>query len=309
MNLVNFFSVSIISVVFLGSCNDGNNNDVADNIRKEAFKNRAEDFKDEDVKTYTKDQLKELKTASKVVYTLPSPNEMATILHETKAVYDIKILNPVDNLDQYVADLSKALNLGVYFADLSFTSMFDYPQQAMMFMGAAQALTEELNIDGVFTEDMMIRLEENTGDKDSLMQIVADAYVETDMVLQEDERPVIAKGILTGAWIEGLYIAVNLQTDKGKEKEVREKIADQKPSLNNLIEMLKDIEEPQLMQLIKQLQQLQLAFEAVEVVEVKDDSEAGNLANMKKVVMTDSTFELIKKIAIQTRDKVVTSKL
>lgn len=300
----------IVSSVVLIGCGGNDNTDIADGIKKEAKKNRNVDLdNEEEVRTYTKDQLRELKTASKVVYTLPSPNEMATILHETKAVYDIKILNPVANLDQYVADLSKALNLGVYFADLSFTSMFDYPQQAMMFMGAAQALTEELNIDGVFTEDMMVRIEENTGDKDSLMQIVADAYVETDVVLQEDERPIVAKAILAGAWIEGLFIAVNLQTAKGKELEVRNKIGSQKPSLNNLIEMLKDIEEPQLSALIKQLMQLQLAFEPVESVEVKDESEAGNLANMQKIVMSDQTFEMIKKITIQTRNKVVNSQL
>jgi hypothetical protein len=300
----------LVSSVFLIGCGGNDNTDIADGIKKEAKKNRNVDLdNEEEVRTYTKDQLRELKTASKVVYTLPSPNEMATILHETKAVYDIKILNPVANLDQYVADLSKALNLGVYFADLSFTSMFDYPQQAMMFMGAAQALTEELNIDGVFTEDMMVRIEENTGDKDSLMQIVADAYVETDVVLQEDERPIVAKAILAGAWIEGLFIAVNLQTAKGKELEVRNKIGAQKPSLDNLIEMLKDIEEPQLSALIKQLMQLQLAFEPVESVEVKDESEAGNLANMQKIVMSDQTFEMIKKITIQTRNKVVNSQL
>lgn len=310
MNFIYPLCFVLVSSVVLIGCGGNDNTDIVDGIKNEAKKNRSEDFNNEEVvRTYTKDQLRELKTASKVVYTLPSPNEMATILHETKAVYDIKILNPVDNLDQYVADLSKALNLGVYFADLSFTSMFDYPQQAMMFMGAAQALTEELNIDGVFTEDMMVRIEENTGDKDSLMQIVADAYVETDVVLQEDERPVVAKAILAGAWIEGLFIAVNLQTAKGKELEVRNKIGAQKASLNNLIEMLKEIEEPQLSALIKQLMQLQLAFEPIESVEVKDESEAGNLANMKKIVMSDQTFEMIKKITIQTRNKVVDSQL
>ena len=37
--------------------------------------------------------LKELKNASKVVYAVPSPVEMADILHKTKAVYDVEILN------------------------------------------------------------------------------------------------------------------------------------------------------------------------------------------------------------------------
>ena len=64
-------------------------------------------------KMYTPEQIKDLKSASKLVYTLPSPNEMAQILYETKAIYDLTLLNKVKNVDFYLTDLSKSLNLGV----------------------------------------------------------------------------------------------------------------------------------------------------------------------------------------------------
>ena len=184
--------------------------------------------------------LKELKNASKVVYAVPSPVEMADILHKTKAVYDVEILNDPNSNANYVTDYTRALNLGVYFADLSFTSMFDYPQEAMRFMGSAQAISEELNIQGVFTEEIMMRLEENMSNKDSLIEIVSSTYVDTDLYLQDNERPIIAKAILAGAWLEGLYIAVNLETDSNHASVIWEKIGEQKPALSNLVKMLED---------------------------------------------------------------------
>ena len=210
-------------------------------------------------------QIKELKNAAKVVYTLPSPVEMADILHETKAVYDVYVLNDPDAIDGYVTDFKRAMNLGVYFADLSFTSMFDYAQEAMKFMGAAQAMSDELNIEGVFTEDLMMRLEENMSNKDSLIHIVGSAYLDTDLYLQDNERPVVAKAILAGAWLEGLYIAVSLKTDSGQERQIWQKVGEQKPALGNLVRLLEDCKDDQFDSLLIDLRSLVKTFEAVKL--------------------------------------------
>ena len=214
----------------------------------------------EQERMYSARQLDELKTASKVVYNLPSPSEMAEILHETNAIYDIEILSNPKAEGKYNTDVTRALNLGVYFADLSFTSMFDYPQQAMLFMSAAQGLSEELDIEGVFNEELFIRLEENSSNKDSIMEIVSYAYMETDFYLQENDRSVLAKAILAGAWIEGLYIATHLKTEDTGTEEIWEKIGDQKRALTNLINMVEDCNEPQLQEFIVKLRKLEKSF-------------------------------------------------
>ena len=247
--------------------------------------------------SYTKEQIKELKTASKVVYNLPSPSEMAKILHETKAVYDIGILNNPKALHHYYTDVSRALNLGVYFADLSFTSMFDYPQQAMLFMGAAQALAEELNIVGVFNEKIVGRLEQNLSNKDSILDIVSETYMETDLYLQENERPIIAKAVLAGAWLEGLYIAVNLKTDAKKNGIVWEKLGEQKTALSNLINMIEDSNEPQLVSLVEQLRVLEASFSTVKVSQAtpNPNSTQSKAPVIKQIEMDEKTFQNIKK--------------
>lgn len=284
-----FYFVATIALV---SC--GNDQPVQPQIT-------AEDAFEEEEQIITVKQIKELKTASKVVYTLPSPVEMAELLHETNAVYDIEILNDPDGIDDYVTDVDRSLNLGVYFADLSFTSMFNYPQEAMKFMGAAQALSEELNIVGVFTEDVMIRLEENMSSKDSLMDIVASTYMDTDLYLQDNDRPIVAKAILGGAWIEGLYIAVNLKLDEGKENSIWKKIGEQKPALTNLINMLEDVNDPQFGPKLKELKELELVFDEVELNYESDSKSTTDEATKTTtigggldVVISPETFQKIK---------------
>lgn len=274
----------------------------------ESTENSVEPHEQE--QSFSTQQIKELKTASKVVYNLPSPAEMAKILHETEAIYDVEILNNPKASGQYYTDVTRALNLGVYFADLSFTSMFDYPQQAMLYMSAAEQLSEELNIVGVFNKELMERLENNLTDKDSIMEIVSMTYMKTDFYLQENDRSVLAKAILAGAWVEGLFVATKLNTPADKQNLVWEKIGEQKNALNNLINMLDDCKEPQLAELLAQLRLLNESFNSVGVKEVpnhSDSSKSTAVVYQKIIVPADSEAAIEAAVKI-CRNNIVSGK-
>lgn len=295
-----------ITTIILFSCG-GNDSNVDMN---EIESNITESF--DDAPTISKKQIKELKSASKVVYTLPPPLEMANLLHETGAAYNVDILNNPNNVNNYVTDFKRSLNFGVYFADLSFTSMFDHPQEAMKYMGASQAMSEELNIQGVFTDDVMMRLEENLSNRDSLMDIVASTYLETDLYLQDNERPMIAKSILSGAWLEGLYIAVNLSTEKGEEEKIWKKIGEQKPALSNLIKMLEESSDTSFSNMISDLKNLEKTFEEVQLNYGNSNSEKTDTINKTttlvdtlEIVISEATFNSIKEQATNIRNTIV----
>ncbi|MBL57902.1 MAG: hypothetical protein CMP61_12020 [Flavobacteriales bacterium] len=295
-----FYALAIISIV---ACGDENVTIKPKEIEADLGANHQEEERIVSQRT-----LKELKNASKVVYTLPSPVEMADILHKTSAVYDVAILNDPNSISNYVTDFKRALNLGVYFADLSFTSMFDYPQDAMKFMGAAQAMSDELNIQGVYTEEVMMKLEDNLSNKDSLIDIVASAYMDTDMYLQDNERPIIAKSILAGAWLEGLYIAVNLKTEPPKESEVWSKIGEQKPAIRNLKNMLADCNEPQFDSLVNKLDELVVLFDSIKLEEISKDKSTESkrvVSPLFKVEVTEELFEKIQAKAIEVRNGII----
>ena len=289
-------------VILVLACGEDN----SDNRSLDIFTDEETSFEEEERIVSTR-ILKELKNASKVVYALPSPVEMADILHETKAVYDVEILNNPNAISNYVTDYTKALNLGVYFADLSFTSMFDYPQEAMKFMGSAQAMSDELNIQGVFTEEVMMRLEENMSNKDSLIDIVSSTYVDTDLYLQDNERPIIAKAILAGAWLEGLYIAVNLETDSNQAYVIWEKIGEQKPALSNLVKMLEDCNDVQFDSLISDLNNLVDIFDKVQLNYERPikNSEKNKLVETLKVDISEELFKQIQAKTTDIRDGII----
>ena len=186
--------------------------------------------------------------------------------------------------------------------------MFDYPQQAMLYMSAAQGLSEELNIVGVFNEDLMNRLEDNLSNKDSIMDIVSQTYLETDLYLQENERAVIAKAILAGAWIEGLYIATHLKSQGNQRQQVIwEKIGEQKSALSNLINMIEDCNEPQLKAFIEKLRQLESAYADVSIIEEvpEQDSNRTGALLIRRVEISEMTEANIDLMASECRDHIV----
>lgn len=287
---------SIASILFV-ACGDG-----VDNNEQLGVFTDLESHQEEE-KIISMKSLKELKNASKVVYTFPPPIEIADILFKTKAVYDVEILNNPNRTTNYITDYKRALNLGVYFADLSFTSMFDYPQDAMKCIGAAQALSEELNIQGVFTDNLMMRLEDNMSNKDSLLDIVASTYMETELYLEDNEREFIAQAILLGAWIEGLYIAVNLRTDYEQESQIWDKVGEQKPALNNLVSMVKEGKDPIFKDLIVQLDSLETIFNEVNLTFSKDSSNV-NTEKETKALITSAKVDISRDVFERIQSKI-----
>src|SRR4051812_43658647 len=72
--------------------------------------------------------------AQNIFNSIPSPIETTTLLKNAGAKYNAKYLNSVDNVSKYSSVAAKALNLGIYGSDLSFTSMFDQTQESMLYL-------------------------------------------------------------------------------------------------------------------------------------------------------------------------------
>ena len=58
-------------------------------------------------------------------FSIPSPFETANLLKESGAGFDANIINSPDNASNYTSDFYKALNLGVYGADLGYITIYN----------------------------------------------------------------------------------------------------------------------------------------------------------------------------------------
>ncbi|HXC07081.1 MAG TPA: hypothetical protein VNZ86_20115, partial [Bacteroidia bacterium] len=148
--------------------------------------------------TAVKKGKKDASNAQKVFYALPSPIETADLLKKAGATYNKDYLNSLDNSTKYNTSAGRALNLGVYGTDLSFTTIFDASSESLLYLKKVNALASNLGISEAFGESTMDRMQANSNNRDSLLSIISDAYWTADAYLQENQRPSTSALIVAG---------------------------------------------------------------------------------------------------------------
>jgi len=239
------------------------------------------------------------KKVSKIFYNVPSPLEMANLIQKSGAEYIEDMLNSPDNQYKYLTTADAAINLGVYGADLSYTRMFDQIQKSISYLSSLKTLSDELGIPNDKGSIAVSRLEENMGNRDSILQIISDTYANADTYLKENDRGNTATLIILGGWVEGLYIATSL-AENTKNKLIIKRIAEQKYSLNNLIELLKFYKEDKIVEYyIPKILGLKNVFDKIEITYSKahiiTDKE-------KKITIIDNKAEV--KVNIQQIEEI-----
>ena len=179
----------------------------------------------------------DIKKAEKIFYTLPSPLESAMLIKSAGALFDDRLLNPIENTKNYNTNKSMALNLGIYTCDLSFASLYDQTQLIINYMNAAKSMADGLGILDVIQQEDIDRLEENIHNTEVIMEIVSQTYLNSNSYLEDNNQPAIASMVLTGGWLEGLYISTQLVDMKDfNGNKLVGRIIDQKLSIDILIE-------------------------------------------------------------------------
>ncbi|PJA07167.1 MAG: hypothetical protein COX70_08035 [Flavobacteriales bacterium CG_4_10_14_0_2_um_filter_32_8] len=205
--------------------------------------------------------------AQLVFHTVPSPLETASIFQNAGSVYNPEITNPVENVNKYATNTQKAINLGVYGADLSYANIFDQTQESMFYMNCSKKMSDGLGVTSAFDEATMERMEENMNNRDSLMIIINDAFWLADAYLKENGQDNLSALIITGGWVEGLFLGTKALKKDNPDKELMKKIAEQKYSLTNLMELLATYNNEDVKKLGQTLTPLKTAFDKVKIEE------------------------------------------
>lgn len=256
-------------------------------------------------------QVKDTK-AQNVFYSIPSPIETTSLLKGAGAKYNVKYLNPPDNVDKYSTVTAKALNLGVYGSDLSFTSIFDQTQESMLYLRCTNKLAGSLGISGAFDEKTTGRIESNMENRDSLLAIISDSYWTADAYLKDNGQPGVSALIIAGGWIEGLYIACQIANDT-KNEDISTRIGEQKLSLNNLVALLEEqkTNHAGINEILGPMNELKKIFDAIEVktadTEVSTDKEKGvtTVGNGASFKLTPEQLKLIADKATSIRNNII----
>ncbi|MGK7389739.1 MAG: hypothetical protein ACNS60_05285 [Candidatus Cyclobacteriaceae bacterium M2_1C_046] len=292
---LNFIIIFSLALTFVG-CNGS----------KDTEESAAEEFEQAQTeRSEVKEQIKE------VVYEIPSPSEIPYLLEATGAEYDASLVNDISKVDQYSnRNYKAALNLGVYAADIGYLSSYDKVQEALSYMSKTKKLADDLGVSGAFDQKLIRRFEQNLNNKDSLAYLLNETINQVENYLQDENRNKLAALIITGSFIEGLYVSTQLINNYPKDilpDDARNLILtplirvvlEQEKAVRDLLELLRSVEQTEpINELITDLESIEKSYEELNI----QDQIRNNRADL---VLTDANLIDITQKVKETRSFIV----
>lgn len=200
------------------------------------------------------------------VFNVPSPIQASYLVKEQNIPYYNDFLNSPDNYAKYLTSFKQSLNIGVYGANLGNLFIYDQLSESAQYLNVIKKLAEQAGILNSLNSNLFERIDDNRNNKDSLIYLISDVYKEIDSYLLENEQEQIGVLIITGGWIESLYLLSKI-AQATENQEIINRIGEQKNPLNNIIDLLHpfynnssdDIDE-----LTEKLVDLSIIFEGIE---------------------------------------------
>lgn len=249
--------------------------------------------------------LEDINSAKQIFYSLPSPLETAMLIKNAGASYNEDLLNSVDKTSDYTTNKSMALNLGIYTTDLSFASLFDQTQTSIRYMNAAKRMADGLGILDAIDNNTIEMLEENINNRDRIMDIISETFMNSSSFLTENERPALASIVLVGGWVEGLYIASNLVGDANiNGNKLVERIIDQKLSFDIVMQLLEDNKDNiDVAEILSDIGDLKATFDKIIITTTSIQAVPDEESNVT-LLKSESTVDITPEVFRELQEKV-----
>jgi hypothetical protein len=220
-------------------------------------------------------------------YAVPSPMELSTLFKKAGLQFEKSYLLSHEEMSHYHESEKMALILGVYGADLSYSSIFKRTQESMVYMTVCKDLSESLGIGSGFNEQMVMRLEANIENKDSIISIIASSFLDMDSYLKENKQSEHASLVVIGGWIEGIYLGTSMIRSNESDQEIKEIIRDQYGSLKSLIKLANSQSYTSQSQIAMLMAKLESAFKTIQ----PSNSTSGTVQKEGELLVLKSTEE------------------
>ena len=247
-NKISFLALFVMAVLFLASCKGGNKSAeqdqlAADSLNKELL---ASDIQE-------------------ILYPLPGPFEMTKMLNDIGVTYSSKTLNSASKVEKYITEQSKAVNLGIYGADLAYASTYQQQQDIQNYLNAIKTLADQLGVtydfDKLLSDEYKAKLE----NKDSLTSIVTNTIYDTYQYLDQKSNPDLAVNMVAGMWVELMHIATNISENSYNFTGIVDIISEQKTSYEKVMSLLTERNaDPAIKDLETKLQVLKPVYDKVD---------------------------------------------
>jgi len=247
-------------------------------------------------------------------FTIPSPVQTAFLVKEVGSAFNSELLNAADNGDSYSTSFKKALNMGVYGADMGYITLYENTDLSLKYLKAVRKIAGELDLSGAFNDKLATRFSDNMGNQDSMLVFVNDAYKNADDYLKNNDKSNIAALVIIGGWAEAMYFASQSALETKSQKLV-ERVAEQKQALINMVAMLKSLEgfteveeyedlTIELQDLLKMFDNVTFGYEYVEPV-TDPIAKVTNINSKNKIEISDETLNKIVTAIAEIRNSII----
>ena len=142
-------------------------------------------------------------------YNLPSALQIAYVSRKSGAKYNASLLNNIENVKKYnTSNYKRAINFGVYSSDVANCLFNKKYQESKQYLKALKEMGSFLGLNQAFESDNLAeRFDKNISNEDTLIKIVSNVQLKTDMLFEQNKQKHITLIAFAGAWIESLNIA------------------------------------------------------------------------------------------------------
>ena len=198
------------------------------------------------------------------VYPLPTSAEVIKMLTELEVGYIIGISNPVANVKKYFSSSTRAINLGVFGADLSYATLYNYQQEIINYLSAIRSLSNELNMSQIYNEELYNKIKQNFDKRDELVKILTNAFNDTYVYLSENDQQPLALLVVGGAWVEGMYLTTHVSEAAYQVAGISKVMLEQKKSFELFLDIAQPYaNDPSVSDFVKKLEPVKKVYEGI----------------------------------------------
>jgi len=248
-----------------------------------------------------------------IVQNISSPIEMSALIKEIGTPFSVDYLATTEFVERYNTSFQMAYMLGVFGADLGYLNIYNKNTQIVDYLTSISKLADGIKVGQFFDFASLKRLATSRESIDSLMYISVSSFNNMDSYLRETQRGYLSALMITGIWIEGMYLATQVVVDNS-DPVLKTRIGEQKLNMNNLFLILNAYQsQPQIQELVETLNQIKVEFDEVEITYEMGDPETVEqdgmimiVQNEKSIVhVTDAQMNSIIKITEEVRNKLI----
>ncbi len=242
-----------------------------------------------------------------IIQSLPSPAEMAAMIQSLGVPFSKSYLTPPERANDYDTNFKKAIGLGILSADLGYLNVYKKTAESINYLGTIRRISDDLNIGQFFDFHTLKRLATNSDNLDSLMFLSQRSFRQMDNHLRKNNRSNLSALVVTGVWIESMYVLTQIVKDGTQKQDLADRIGEQKVILNMLDKVLQQykVQDKNFKNLADNFKKLSDAYSGVSIELIEGEVETIMIDGVEVTTSSDKSVVTISEEQLQTIIKLI----